>query len=336
MRHLLLLIALLSPLSSAYAYDKQKLLDAFFSIVMVRGYNNDGGLAYGSGVIVAPNKVMTSCHIFRQTGQPWVSRGEDTYSIVSVQADRWHDVCLVTTDNLPFKAVELGKGHALQKGQEVIAIGHSSGIPTPAISHGSVKSLYELGEGSIIRSTARFALGASGSGLFDGEGRLVGINTFKTIGRVAYYYAMPVEWLDTLEKYPVETKFPIVGKAFWEEEDAAKPFFLQVAVPELQEDWPKLAEVAERWAQAEPKNSEAWYEIGLAQEHMGRQPEAEQAYRKAVSFNTTNTDALFRIGVIAFEKGDQNEVHAIRLALLNINKDLAEEFGKTVGCGDQC
>ena len=43
----------------AQALDKEKLLGSFFSIVMIRGYNPDGSLAYGSGVIVAQNKVLT-------------------------------------------------------------------------------------------------------------------------------------------------------------------------------------------------------------------------------------------------------------------------------------
>ena len=336
MRHLLLLIASLSFLPTAYAFERAKLMESYFSIVMVRAYNADGGLAYGSGVVVAPNKVMTNCHIFRQTKQPWVSRGEDVYSIVSVQADRWHDVCLVTTDSLPLKPIALGKVDTLKKGSEIVAIGHSSGAPNPVTSVGTVKSLYELDDGKIIRSTARFALGASGSGLFDAEGRLVGINTFKTIGLVAYYYAVPVEWLAALEKQPVETKFPITGKAFWEEDEDTKPFFLQIAVPELQENCPRLAQVAQHWIKAQPKNSEAWYELGSAQEHMGWQTEAEQAYRTAVLHNAGNTDALFRIGVIASKKGDINEVNAINLALLNIDKDLAAEFNEAIACKNEC
>src|SRR3546814_20687415 len=60
------------------------------------------------------------------------------------------------------------------------------------------------------------------------------------------YYAVPIEWLASLEKQPVETKLPITGQAFWEADDAAKPFFMQVAVPELRENWARLAEVALR------------------------------------------------------------------------------------------
>ena len=335
MRYFLILIASLSYLPSAFAFDQAKLLDSFFSVVMIRGYNIDGGMSYGSGVIVAPNKILTDCHIFRQSKQPWVSRGEDTYVITSVQADRYYDTCLVTAD-VPYKPAVIGSASTMKKGQQVVAIGYSGGMPAPLTAFGELKSLYAFNGANIVRTNARFALGASGSGLFDDNGHLIGINTFKTPGQNAFFYALPVEWLAGLEKQPVETAFPITGKTFWEEEEAQKPYFMQIAVPEIQEDWPKLGQISELWTKNEPNNTEAWYELGLANERMGRTNEAEKAYRQSVAVNAGNTDALFRIGVIASEKGDKKEVHAINLALLDIDKDLAAEFSKTVGCNTEC
>jgi serine protease Do len=337
MRYFLIWIAALSYLPPAYAYDKAKLLESFFSSVMIRGYKTDGGLAYGSGVVVGDNKVLTNCHTFRETNQAWVSRGEDSYEIISVQANRWHDLCLLKTERLAVKPVLIGQANTLKKGQQVISIGHSSGVPTPLTSNGSVKSLYQLDTGNVIRTNARFALGASGSGLFDDEGRLVGINTFKTGGRNAYFYAVPIEWLAELETRPAETEFPIRGDAFWEGiVPDSMPYFLQIAGPELNEDWKALAEVAKRWVKAEPNNSEAWYELGLAQENMGNKVEAEKSYRRSVELDEMNTDSLFRIGVLASEKGDKAEMHAINVALIAIDADIAAEFSKAVGCPTSC
>lgn len=336
MRHLIVLITLFSVLPAAHAYDRQKLLSSFFSTVMVRGYKDDGGLAYGSGVVIEKNKVLTNCHIFRETKKPWVSRGEDSYVIESVQADRWHDLCLVTTWGLPTDPVMIGSGESLKKGQEIVAIGHSSGTPAPLTSLGAIKSLYLMDDANVIRSTARFALGASGSGLYDGQGRLVGINTFKTTGRDAYFYALPIEWLQKVKQQPVETVFPITGQAFWEADSEDKPYFMQIAIPQLHEDWTTLAEVSKRWTAAQPDSTEAWYELGIAHENLGQQGEAERAYRKSVELDALNTDSLFRLGVIASKKGDKETMHAINLAILDIDKDLAAEFSKTVGCNGPC
>lgn len=332
----LLSTALLDTAQVASAADQSKILTAMQSVVMVRGYNATGGLSYGSGVVVSENKVMTNCHIFRTTKQPWVSRGEDTYPIVSVQADRWHDLCLLTTFNLPFKSIPLGKGNDLKRGQEVLAIGHSNGVPAPLTSAGVIKSTYEFEGGRIIRSSAQFRMGASGSGIFDLEGNLLGVNTFKTPGKPAYFYSLPIEWLTNLEKLPVETEFPIVGKAFWEADNDKKPFFMQIAIPEINKDWPKLAEVAQKWIDLEAKNSDAWYELGVANENLNKIEDAEKAYQQSVKLDATNTDSLFRLGIIAQGKGDKVGMHQINLAIAMIDKDLAHEYSEMLGCDKEC
>lgn len=336
MRRFILLTMLLAITKPALAIDQQKILAAMQTVVMVRGYNDAGGLSYGSGVVVGENKVMTNCHIFRSTKQPWVARGEDTYGIASVQADRWHDLCLLTTLNLPFKPVPLGKGDDLKRGQEVLAIGHSNGVPAPLTSVGGIKSTYQFEGGKIIRSSAQFRMGASGSGIFDLDGKLLGINTFKTPGKPAYFYSLPIEWLANLEKLPVETAFPIVGKAFWEEDDDKKPFFMQVAIPEINQDWPMLAQVAQKWIDADAKNSDAWFELGNARENLHKTDEAKLAYQQSVALDATNTDALFRLGVLAQAAGDKIGMHDINAAIANVDKDLAQEYSHSLGCEMEC
>lgn len=337
MRFIVLFAALFAASQPALAYDKAKLMDAFFSVIMVRGYNTNGGLAYGSGVIVGKDQVLTNCHVLRTTKQPWVSKGEDSFSVVSVKADAWHDLCLVTTHGLPYKAAVIGKSTNLKRGQEVAAIGHSSGAPAPITSRGTVKGLYDSDNGKIIRSGAKFLLGASGSGLFDMDGNLVGINTFKTAGHGgSIHFALPIEWLTDLEKQAEITNFPITGKALWEEDEDKKPFYMQVAVPESREEWPKLAEVATKWTQAEPKNSEAWYSLGLAHENMSKLDVAIQDYQQSVSLDKTNYNALLHLGIIAKTKGDTSEMHRVQLALNDLSEDLGAEYTEMMGCDKAC
>lgn len=337
MRKILVMTALLAAVQPVYAFDKQGLMDAFFSVVMIRGYDAKGGLAYGSGVVVGDNKVITNCHVFRQTKQPWVSRGEESYSITSVKADVWHDLCLVTTHLMPFKGVRIGKSTDLKRGQEVAAIGHSNGVPAPLTSSGGVKALYSSDKGMVIRSSAKFSMGASGSGLFDMDGKLVGINTFKTAGHGgSIHFALPIEWLDTLDKQTEISTFPITGKALWEEDEDKKPFYMQIAVPESREDWPKLAEVSQKWTIAEPNSTDAWYALGLANEGMSKPELAATAFKQSARLDASNFDALVHLGVIAKSKGDTAEMHRIQLALTDIDKDLASEFGEMLGCGVAC
>ena len=66
-------------------------------------------------------------------------------------------------------------------------------------------------------------MGASGSGLFDLKGNLIGINTFKTTG-YGNYYSLPADWIKPLMNMEMETVFPINGKALWEEDEDKKPY----------------------------------------------------------------------------------------------------------------
>jgi len=336
MRSSILLVLLLTSIQLALASDSSKVMESLQSVVMIRAYNKNGSLGTGSGVVVAHNKVLTNCHIFRSTKQPWIARGEDSFAIASVQADRWHDLCLITAVDLPFKAPPLGKGFDLKRGLEVVAIGHSNGTPAPLISEGNIKSTYTFDDGKIIRSSAIFLMGASGSGIFDLDGNLLGINTFKTPGRPAYYYSLPIEWLANLEKQPIETEFPIDGKAFWEEDDDKKPFFMQMALPEINQDWTKLVEVSQKWIEASPNNTDAWFELGTAKENLNKITEAKNAYHQALKFDANNTDALFRLGSIAINNNDKAEINEVKSAIGLVDKDMAEEYGRMIECGSQC
>ncbi len=335
--HRLLLTAICLMLAqNSLAFDQQSLMKVFFSVVLVRGYDQSGGLSYGSGVVVGENKVVTNCHVLRSTTKAWISQAEDAYPVDSVQADPNHDLCLLNIDRLPLKPVELGSTSSLSKGAEVVSIGHSSGSPSPMTSGGQVKSIYSYDGGNIIRTNARFSLGASGSPLFDSQGRLIAINTFKTPGRQAYFYAMPVEWIRDLEKLPAQKNLPITGQAFWELAEDQKPFFMQVALPHLNSDWARLNEISQQWLKAEPKNPEAWYELGAAQEGLGQNDDSQKSYRMATCIEPHHADALFRLGVFASKRGDSAEAHRVSLILAQIDPEMAASFNDTVGCKQNC
>lgn len=332
----LLAAGLLLLTQQALAFDQQSMMKVFFSVVLVRGYDSTGGLAYGTGVVIGENSVVTNCHVLRKTTHAWLSQGEAIYKIEAVHVDAKHDLCLLKTEKLPLAPVTLGSTATVQKGDEVYAMGHSSGVLAPTTSGGQVKSLYPYENGNVVRTNARFTLGASGSPLFDGDARLIGINTFKTPGRAAFFYAVPVEWLKDVEKIPPQTRFPVSGQAFWELPDDEKPFFMQVALPRLNDDWAKLLEVSQRWVKAEPVNPEAWFELASAQEGLGKLDEAENSFRKVTAIQPNHSDALFRLGVFASKRGDRQEMHEVSITLAKVDRDMAKEFNKTVGCETEC
>ena len=325
MKKLFILSLLLLQTIPVFAIDKAALLKAFGSIVMVRGYTESGSLAYGSGVIVGKGEVITNCHVLRRTKNPWVSQGEDSYSIIDVRVDAWHDLCLFSVHNLNREPITIGSSKDLVKGQALAAIGHSSGAPVPLTSGGYVVSTYDYEKGKIILSSARFRLGASGSGLFDMKGNLVGINTFKTTG-YGSYYAMPIDWLSDLRKKDKQKNFLIKGKALWEEDENKKPFFLKIAVPKAKEDWNDLSKVAKKWTEAEENNTEAWYEYGYANEKLLNLDIALKSYKKSISIDRNNSDSLFRSALIHYQNGNLSKAKNIQKDLFLINETKSLEL----------
>ena len=329
------LLLLIAFSTGSLAYDQKKLMHAWTSVVMVRGYTESGALAYGSGVIVGENEIITNCHVLRNTKQPWASQGDTSYSITEVRADRWQDLCLLTVFNMNRTPVPIGDSKNLVKGQELASIGHSHGAPVPLTTGGYVISTYESNGGRIIRSSAKFRMGASGSGLFDMEGNLVGINTFKTTGYGAYF-SMPAEWIHRIRTLPVEKKFPINGKALWEEAEETKPYFLKIAIPKLKEDWKTLKGITNEWIKKEKNNTEAWYENGLVNEKLNHMDIAKMSYEKAIKIDPKNTDALFKIAIIMNSEGNLSKVESIKLKLMDLHPAKADELDEIITCKKNC
>jgi len=304
-------------------------MKAFGSIVMVRGYTESGSLAYGSGVIVGKGEVITNCHVLRRTEAPWISQGEDSYSITDIRIDTWHDLCLLNIHNLNKNPVSIGSSRNLVKGQSLAAIGHSNGAPVPLTTGGYVVSTYDYNEGKIILSSAKFRLGASGSGLFDMKGNLVGINTFKTTG-YGSYYAMPIDWLSNLRKKDTQKKFLVKGKALWEEDENKKPYFLQIAIPKVKENWDNLFQITKQWIKKEEKNSEAWYEYGFVNEKLLNLEAALTAYNKSIDLDKNNSDSMYRSALLYNKNGNLNKAKKIQRSLLVIDEIKGLELAKSL------
>ncbi|HYP69223.1 MAG TPA: serine protease [Thiobacillaceae bacterium] len=161
---------------------------------------NDNKLTMiGSGVVVTRNEVITNCHV-AEKGRFLLVRhqGLDHAAILTARL-RQHDLCLLRVRDLAGQPVVLGVATKLRVGTPVYAIGAPEGLEL-SLSNGLVSQL-RGGEGlPIIQTTAPISPGSSGGGLFDSEGRLVGITTFFLAGGQNLNFAMPVDWLPELRK----------------------------------------------------------------------------------------------------------------------------------------
>jgi hypothetical protein len=123
------------------------------------------------------------------------------------------------------------------------------------MSSGHVTALYPYHNGRVIQTDAAFRPGASGGGLFDRDGNLVGITTFfRRNGAQSAYFAIPVEWVESLSASAVSIAYD--SSPFWMRSQNDQPRFLQVASYEADGKWTEMEAAARLWMQEEPDQAQ--------------------------------------------------------------------------------
>jgi S1-C subfamily serine protease len=164
------------------------------SVVRVEAQLGQGRLSVGSGVTVAPSIIATNCHVVRDAVDIHVSGAGALWSVDAERDDARHDVCFLRVPGWTGGAVTLSAAKSPSVGSTVVALGFSGGAPmTPRV--GNVRALHAFDGANVIESDAAFNSGSSGGGLFDHDGALVGLLTFRMRNSVTSFYAVPVEWV---------------------------------------------------------------------------------------------------------------------------------------------
>jgi len=198
------LVTLLALSPSVEALDAEQVFEkAVASVVTVESQDGAGiTLGFGSGVVVAPGEIITNCHVLRG-GVTWQIKKEGRLSPAYLHfADKARDLCQLqapqaTSFTRPVRALVATSD--LRVGQHVYAIGAPRGLEL-TLSDGLISGLRQGPDGSIqlIQTTAPVSPGSSGGGLFDQEGRLVGITTFILKESQNLNFAVPAGWVQEL------------------------------------------------------------------------------------------------------------------------------------------
>ena len=325
MRIVTIAVLTLLPLSLALAEPADETVFRLYgSVVKVHVDDQNDNHGIGTGVVVAKDMVATNCHVIANARGVMVSKGGENYPPVALRADWQHDLCVMRFDGLPQEPVELGDSSSLKYEQSVFSIGYSNNATKPVPAYGKIKALYALDDSHIIRTSAPFKMGASGSALLDDEGRLIGINAFKSPGRNGYYYSLPVEWVKKLLSAPEVLVATQTAKPFWDALEQQRPFFMRVVLPLQAERWNELRPIAKSWCDAEPDNAEAWYYLALAEDRQGDSIQALQHYQETLALNPQHSGALLGLGILSIYQGRQDEVRKIQSVLESIDSESAD------------
>ena len=327
MRLLILSLGFIFAQTSLHAEPNNELIFKLkASVVKVHVATKSGGHGVGTGVVVGKDSVATNCHVIANAVGVKISKFGDSFAPDAIKADWKHDICILRFQYLDLIPVELGDSENLTNEQAIFSIGFPGGPPKPQSTYGKIKALYALDDSHIVRTDASFVMGASGSPVFDADGKLVALSTFKSPGHGAYFYNVPVKWLKALLNTPDIVSLDTKELPFWDAPDLQRPFFMRVVLPYQNDKWLDLKIVAQEWIAAEPTSPEALFYAGVAEENLGDLAKANQYFRKILTLQPQHVATLIELGLMANRAGKADDVEKTRVALKAINGDLDEEF----------
>lgn len=266
----------------------------------------NGGFGLGSAVVVAKDQVVTNCHVIANAQRVVVLNNGMPIAASAVKPDWRHDLCILKIENLDAPIAKIGVSKNLKYEQSVFTIGYPNFVAMPVSTYGEVKGLYPMDDSVVIRASSSFGLGASGGGVFDDDGNLVGVITLKSPGRQAYYYNMPVEWVQALLKAPEQAMNASSEPPFWAASYKKWPHFMQVVHPYLTENWDSLLQISTTWSQQEPNTAEAWYYLAVAEFATNKPEKAAAHMQKVLAINSQHTQAVYYLAMMAEKSGKPN------------------------------
>ncbi|MGB5077190.1 MAG: serine protease [Sphingorhabdus sp.] len=224
MRIILALLLLLSPLVVSRSWgDARDIGAASRSVVRVAVFSSAEGqrtlVSYGSGVVVAPGKVVTNAHVveparFDESISFTIipSEGKQSYTATLQAALPNKDLALLQlSDGVRLTPASFYSG-VVGDGADVIAIGYPASVDValeqseedvlrpqvPVKTRGSISSGRSSKSVDSLLHTAPIAPGSSGGPLVDACGRVVGINSFGSLadgGGAEFYFAVSIREL---------------------------------------------------------------------------------------------------------------------------------------------
>lgn len=195
------------------------------SVTQIHAYGQNGRMYFGSGVMVAPDRVATNCHVTRAANAVMVSKGPERLRAVAEQSDLAHDICILEVPGAQFPLARLGSAGQVSVGGTIYFYGFPRALGM-AFSQGRVEALHPFDGSVVIETTADFTQGASGGGLFDDAGRLIGLATFMPASQHGHNYAIPVDWIPRVMSTAPHAIEPLTGSPFWEK-GGSLPAFLK-------------------------------------------------------------------------------------------------------------
>lgn len=168
------------------------------SIVVVLTADAKGEMGdLGSGVIVTPHEIVTSCSVLDRAADIVVTQGSSLRTAILRFRDTERDLCqLHIQDPLPDGvAVKLADAKKLEVGRALYVVSAPRGMEL-TLGRGIISGLREMpGGAQLIQTDAPVSTGSGGGGAFDQDARLIGIVSPQFKQGDSANVVVPSEWI---------------------------------------------------------------------------------------------------------------------------------------------
>src|SRR5579875_1926928 len=264
------------------------------SVMVVESLNARGAVvAFGSGVVIAPGCVITNRHVIEDGVSFRVVHSARKWPAQLMKVDPDHDLAELSVAGLDAPAVTVLDSSKLEVGETVYAIGAPEGLEL-TISEGLISGLRDFDKGRVIQTSAAISPGSSGGGLFDTQGRLVGITTFYLKEGQSLNFALPAEWTTALNRQAASPS------PAWTKSSPAFQALVWFEVGYTADEAGRHAEAVTAYKEAlrlKPDEALAWVNLGVAYAGLGQHDKAVNAEQEAIRLKPDEELAWFDLGV---------------------------------------
>lgn len=268
-------------------------------VVKLEILRHDGAMELASAVPLGGDFLVTNCHAVRKARSIRISDGKSRKPAELLNGDSYRDLCYLAAPGLAAPPAPMANQAELRVGMAVYAAGFTNGVF--AMQPGRIVGLHACpcADGKVIQTSAPFDRGASGGGLFDHRGHLLGILTFRAPAGGDYHFALPTDWLKVgSETDPAPERNE---QSFWQQRGGNRAYFLTACALGAQRSWQALNALATEWTGHEGNNPEAWMSLGRARLGLGDHEAAATAFKRVLSLDADHDVAVWELQKLEFD-----------------------------------
>ena len=264
---------------AAHAMSPQDIYrQAEHQVFVLEVLNEKGEVSsFHTAVLLDQDTVAAQCNSVEGAPGLRLRLGTSIYPAKTAQKDSARNLCLLNAPGIGSALIANLNADVPQVGAQVYAVSNALGLGI-SITEGVVSGIRTSQGESYIQFTAAIAPGSEGGGLFDAAGRLIGLISYRQRDGQNVNFAFPARWLKEIGQRAASA-------------DTAEIWRVKALALEHEAKWDDLATHAAAWSKALSDSVEAWLWLGIAQECRKDWPDAELAYRQALRYEPSATQA---------------------------------------------